>query len=173
MQLKKKSSWCREHRTQHQNRDKRVICSCRTSTLHAHSSCHEAEAAAGRQLTCSEKKIQPLKYSLFNGFGAEDKINLHLKPHEEPGCDVYSPLPFSPKARAGGTVIFRFSPGHMSIMPTSRPLMTCPTPRTNHWGCPALSERLKPEAASFTSLGSDSDPGEGWTSSLHHGWPRC
>lgn len=53
-----------------------------------------------------------------------------------------SPLPFSPNAREDGTVILLFSSGHMSIIPMSRPLMTCPTPRTNHWGCPALSERL-------------------------------
>lgn len=58
-------------------------------------------------------------------------------------CYVYLPLPFSPKARAGGTVIFRFSPGHMSSIPISRPLMTCPTPSTNHWGCPVLSDRLE------------------------------
>lgn len=53
------------------------------------------------------------------------------------------PLPFSPKARAGGTVIFRFSPAHMSFIPMSRPLMICPTPCTNHWGWPSLSDRLK------------------------------
>lgn len=58
-------------------------------------------------------------------------------------CYIYLPFPFSPKARAGGTVIFRFSPGHISIIPMSRPLMICPMPSTNHWGCPALSDRLK------------------------------
>lgn len=57
-------------------------------------------------------------------------------------CWIYLPLPFSPKARTGGTVIFRFSPGHMSIMPISRPLIICPTPSTNHCGCPSLSDRL-------------------------------
>lgn len=62
---------------------------------------------------------------------------------------IYSPLPFSPNARAGGTIIFRFSPGHMSIIPMSRPLMTCPTPNTNHWGCPVLSDRLKQKWTHF------------------------
>lgn len=58
-------------------------------------------------------------------------------------CCLYLPLPFSPNARADGTVIFRFSPGHIPIIPMSRPLMTCPTPSTNHWGCPSLSDRLR------------------------------
>lgn len=58
-------------------------------------------------------------------------------------CSASSPFPCSPKARAGGTVIFLLSPGHMSTIPMSRPLIIRPMPSTTHWGCPSLSVRLR------------------------------
>lgn len=52
------------------------------------------------------------------------------------------PYPCCPYANDGGIVTFRFSPGHIFIIAISKPFMTCPTPRTNHFGWPSFCVRL-------------------------------